>query len=617
MILMKMLLLSIFCILMIVSGQDPVANIAQGRVVGIKVFMENSLEPIEIYFGIPYAAPPIGKLRFSPPERHNGWKRTFFAHRMAPSCPQVEIDSKDSSENCLYLNIWTSRRVDGQLQPVIIIFYSETWTGGSLNLPCQELASEGVVVVTVAYRLHLLSFFSLKSVIARGNLALLDQYMALLWVRENISAFGGDPTSVTLLGHSAGAESVLHHVVSPRTTGLYHRVIIMSPTNMWQGIYENRSVTAGEQAKVSKEIARAMGCVNFRDEDILQCMKDKPLEEITKLFANTSLEKYMQPTSDDFLPESIQYLPSTLEKAIRHPSGLNVPVDIMIGTTDLNSLKLRDSLFKSFLRKTYKQIYEFSMEKVLPNILQVISLKNSETYQTLQEAVRWEYWNRIQENIDNFSALESLGFMDSVVNWVIGSSYLAEKLAAEVPRVYVFRYSFPSMVDLYGNRLNFTGAVNGADIIALLGDAIIHQVARRPPTNDEKQISTFFRYYIMNFVKFGSPTTQEKWPRFTAKDRSIFEICDSEIYSYCRFKSVKKDISFWLQYLPELANSTLRNKEYSDMIVGYGDEYRLRGGVYAMCGISIILLLMLFTSGLLLRRRRFYRPSSVDSQIAY
>lgn len=102
---------------------------------------------------------------------------------------------------------------------VVIILYSESWLQNGINLPCQELAAEGVVVVTIAYRLHILSFFTLNTLTARGNLALLDQYMAFIWVRENIAAFGGDPNSITLLGHSAGADSVLLHIASPRAVG--------------------------------------------------------------------------------------------------------------------------------------------------------------------------------------------------------------------------------------------------------------------------------------------------------------------------------------------------------------------------------------------------------------
>lgn len=89
-----------------------------------------------------------------------------------------------------------------------------------MALPCQDLAAEDMVVVTVGYRLHLLGFFTLKSISARGNLALLDQYLAFLWIRDNIGAFGGDSNAITVLGHSAGADSVLHHLISPRCKGM-------------------------------------------------------------------------------------------------------------------------------------------------------------------------------------------------------------------------------------------------------------------------------------------------------------------------------------------------------------------------------------------------------------
>lgn len=86
-------------------------------------------------------------------------------------------------------------------------------------MPCQDLAAEDIVVVTVGYRLHLLGFFTLESLSARGNLALLDQYLAFLWIRDNIAAFGGDSKAITVLGHSAGADSVLQHLISPRSKG--------------------------------------------------------------------------------------------------------------------------------------------------------------------------------------------------------------------------------------------------------------------------------------------------------------------------------------------------------------------------------------------------------------
>lgn len=101
----------------------------------------------------------------------------------------------------------------------MVVLYSESWNKGGITLPCQDLASDGLVVVTVAFRLSVFGFFTLKSILARGNLALLDQYLAIVWVRENIAAFGGDPNLITLVGHSSGADSVLLHLASPRTTG--------------------------------------------------------------------------------------------------------------------------------------------------------------------------------------------------------------------------------------------------------------------------------------------------------------------------------------------------------------------------------------------------------------
>lgn len=115
---------------------------------------------------------------------------------------------------------------------MVILLYSKSWSNQGLSAPpCQDLAAEGLVVVTLAYRLSLLGFFSLRSRKARGNLALLDQYMAMMWTRENIREFGGDPNQLTLLGHSTGADSVLYHIASPRTVGESSDLIIYYKKN--------------------------------------------------------------------------------------------------------------------------------------------------------------------------------------------------------------------------------------------------------------------------------------------------------------------------------------------------------------------------------------------------
>ncbi|XP_050666447.1 acetylcholinesterase-like [Leptidea sinapis] len=438
--------------------------------------------------------------------------------------------------------------------------------------------------------------------------------MALLWIKENISAFGGDPTLVTLLGHSAGADSVLHHIVSPKTTNLFHRAIIMSPNDMWNGVNGDMNIASNDAKKASLAIAQSLGCYNgsVSDFQILQCMQVKPLIDIMSLSTNTSWNKHMQPVADDYLSTSEQYLPVTLDIVLNGPNALK-PFDILLGTNNLDALNFYDFRMKSLLTKSYSQIHDFAFDKVVPEILKGLSF-SEQVLQTLSEAVRWEYWTLSQkQNVEeSVKAVEALAAMDSAANWGLGSLMLAKKLSRKVSKLYVYRYNYPSNVDLNGNRLNVTGAVHGTDLIALIGDALMLQVARRPATSDEKRMTKYFRRFVVNFIKFGFPSTQEKWSPFNTNDENIFEVCDSSIG--CGPRNIQRDIHFWHYYLPRLSRSTFDGTS-SAKFVDQGN--RLKGGVFALCGVIVALILLLLASGILLHRRRTYRPSSSLSQIAY
>ncbi|KAM3967917.1 carboxylesterase 4A [Aphomia sociella] len=592
-----------------VLTQDPVAILPQGRIVGIKVYTEGALTPIEIFFGVPYATPPVGRYRFSAPERHNGWKRTFFAHRIPSQCPQTGDNESDKfSEDCLYLNIWTPRRADGKLLPVVVILYSESWMQGGISLPCQELAAEGVVVVTVAYRLHLLSFFTLGSITARGNLALLDQYLAMLWIHDNIAAFGGDPTAITLAGHSSGADSVLHHIASPRAVGLFQRAIIMSPRNPWKVVDEGNNIDAKDAIHISREIARRLGCANNQDQEILNCMRTLSITDIVTSYSNSSLSKYMQPVPDHFLPVSEQYLPTSLPTAL---SGVKQPImelDLLLGATDLEFINYNDEKCVELLRLNATQISEYTDNIAIPAILRRFSLHETEGIPMLVHAIRWEYWSKIAKKnngMDSIEAMESLARIESSAKWGAGNALVAARLARRVSRLHAYRYSQSSGIDLRGQQLNFTGAIHGTDLIALLGDALMLQVARRRSTPDEKQISSLFRQYITNFIKFGSPGTENEWKRYKVGDAHIFDIRRNENNNNNRH-SANKDGTFWLQYLPQLYN--LRStSEHTEQLTSERGETRLRGGVFALCGVSVVLLILLCACAILLRKARLQR----------
>ena len=190
--------------------------------------------------GIPFAAPPVGDLRWKPPQKAASWSgvRACTAFGDDPvQMPNIEVRGPKISEDCLTLNVWTPAPGAGKL-PVMVWFYGGGFQLGSGSIPIYEgeaLARKGAVVVTVNYRVGIFGFMAHPALTrespnhSSGNYGFLDQVAALKWVRENIAGFGGDPNNVTIFGESAGAVSVAEHLLSPLSKGLFHRAILQSP----------------------------------------------------------------------------------------------------------------------------------------------------------------------------------------------------------------------------------------------------------------------------------------------------------------------------------------------------------------------------------------------------
>ncbi len=190
------------------------------------------------YLGVPFAAPPLGDLRWKPPQKAPSWSGvracTTFGDDPLQG-PRGEGRGPKYSEDCLTLNVWTP---GGDKRPVMVWIYGGGFMVGSASYPMYDgaaLARKGVVVVTINYRLGIFGFMAHPALTkespnhASGNYGFLDQVAALKWVRENIAGFGGDPNNVTIFGESAGAVSVAAHLISPLSKGLFHRAILQSP----------------------------------------------------------------------------------------------------------------------------------------------------------------------------------------------------------------------------------------------------------------------------------------------------------------------------------------------------------------------------------------------------
>src|SRR5262245_22753405 len=242
------------------------------------------------FLGIPYAAPPVGPLRWRPPGPVTPWPNVLQATNFSGSCAQLGSIQGPASENedCLYLNVWTPDPAPRKPLPVMVWFHGGGNQQGSAGDPvpfpgvpglfydARVLAQErNVVVVTINYRLNVFGYFAHAALAAEsadypyaGNQGLLDQQAALRWVRANVAAFGGNPKNVTIFGESAGSQDVCLQVAAPGSRRLFKRAISES------GGCTTRNTTAAQAAATAADFAAAVGCGNASDP--LACLRALP-----------------------------------------------------------------------------------------------------------------------------------------------------------------------------------------------------------------------------------------------------------------------------------------------------------------------------------------------------
>jgi para-nitrobenzyl esterase len=233
-----------------------------------------------LFAGIPYAAPPVGPLRWQPPAPPQSWPGVRDATRTGPRCMQDGSDlemGRRTSEDCLSLNVWTPPPADGKRAVMVWIHGGAFINGSSGIYDSRWLATRGdVVVVTLNYRLGTLGFLadpSLGPPGAVGNYGLSDQQAALRWVHDNIANFGGDPDAVTIAGESAGGMSVCDHLVAPGSEGLFRAAIIQSGPCQAQ-------LALPDAQRSSVDYARDAGCGDPRT--VAACLRALPAEKLRK-----------------------------------------------------------------------------------------------------------------------------------------------------------------------------------------------------------------------------------------------------------------------------------------------------------------------------------------------
>ena len=240
----------------VVTSDGPVTGVERDGVISYK--------------GIPFAAPPVGDLRWKPPQPASRRSGVLRATAYGAACPQPDREDgggvgrlATQSEDCLTLNIWTPPKNAAASRPVMVWIHGGAHRLGSGTAPLydgSELAKQGVVLVTINYRLGLLGYFAHPAITANaaatealGNYGVMDQIAALTWVRQNIAAFGGDPANVTVFGESAGAADILYLLTLPTAKGLFAKAIVESGGGL------QRPAGLAEQEKRGVGYASAIG----------------------------------------------------------------------------------------------------------------------------------------------------------------------------------------------------------------------------------------------------------------------------------------------------------------------------------------------------------------------
>lgn len=452
-----------------------VIDAACGRMEGIET------EGMKQFLGIPYAAPPIGPLRFRPPVSYAPWEGTRSCTKLGHAAPQLYVpgltclkEEETLDEDCLYLNV-TTPDTTGRL-PVLFWIHGGAFQKGSATLGIEPIAfaREGMVVVNINYRLGVLGFLDVSAYLGdeyaqSGNNGLLDIIMALRWVQENISAFGGDPQNVTIMGQSAGSKIVSTLTVMPSAKGLFQKAVMCSGT--LQCIRSRRTAH-----RVAELFMQDAGITKEHAEELLTMPWEKILKAQTNLFAGLNLHT-VGPLFDDIElcgRDALALIGKNMAPKIK----------LLLGTN-------RDEM------NLYWEVYQVhDMDEAL-----AVRLFGNRAPIILRE------YEKIPHD-DDFR----MNFVHFLTEYIYhaGALRMAETAAAAGHEVYLYRLDW--------DRQSL-GACHASESQFLMGQCgVIKDMDTSP---EHEMLANKMHHAFVNFIKTGTPEAEElpTWEAFTAEGR--------------------------------------------------------------------------------------------------
>ncbi|XP_074067386.1 liver carboxylesterase 1-like [Macrotis lagotis] len=530
-----------------------VVNTEYGKVQGKQLRLQEFDTPVHVFLGIPFAKPPLGPLRFSPPQPPEPWSYVKNTTSYPPACTQNPVASmyfrnlyllrNESislrfSEDCLYLNIYTPADLTKETNlPVMVWIY-----GGDLRLgeasTYDGLALstlENVVVVSIQYRLDILGFFSTGDEHASGNWGCLDQVAALHWIQKNIANFGGDPSLVTIFGEASGGFSASALVLSPLSKNLFHRAILQS------GVVLSKDLFTNNIKPIAEKIAAFAGCKTTTSAIMVHCMRQKTEDEILNI---TEEMKFQQLAFNGDPTKNYIFLPTVVDGAFFPKSPEELLAEMRFDGISLLMGITND---------------EFGW--ILPTARGYPLSKDGLDQEEAAELL-WDSYPivKIPKNLTSVITQKYLGvtndpvkkqrlFLDMLGDLTIGipTVILARHFRDSGALTYIYEFQHPASI--WRNLKPATvRADHGDDLFFMFGSPFL----RDGFSEDEKQFSRMMMKYWGNFAWNGNPNGEGllKWPQYDQNEEYL------QINITCKIaKKLKaKEVAFLTELLAKEPN---------------------------------------------------------------
>lgn len=505
------------------------------------------------YLGIPFAKPPIGTLRFKHPQPVDAWDDVLEATELPPSCTQkafpgekiikflsIVSPSTPNQEDCLYLNVYVPDKVTSKTA-VIVFIYGGAFSVGSastLVFDGTTLATEeNVIVVNFNYRLNLFGFLYMDHPDMDTNCGLMDQVLAMKWVRDNVASFGGDPDNITLMGHSAGSACVGLHMISNISRNYFNRGIMQSGSPVAEWVTQEKE----ENLAFGRQLVEYYGCPDKDNVSaVVRCLKEATTRD---LMSNEPARDFdtsiFRPVIDGV------FIREELSESMR--KGDFKQTDILLGTNRNEASPFLVGLMPfvfSFLSDSIKPYYEDFLQLV-PETLRYAS-------PAALQAVIYEYtpW----KDKDDFGAiLRSCNnlFSDYYFNCAANdmSKYVAEAGSA------VYQYYYAHTSDEW-KLPKWMGSFHGHEIPYVFGYTLDPKYKL---SSRDKSFSKRVMRYWANFARTGNPNMSPdgreetiEWPRYTLDNREALVLGYNVTAVVTNHR--RKACAFWSEYLPYIEN---------------------------------------------------------------